>query len=155
MRKAEFEKFIKTASVLNIGANNKGHIYKHMHSLWTSDEALIERIIKEGVSGATVFDITVEEIDSYIKAALLDYEDELLDWITDDSDGDNYVASITAKKPIGHGYFKKSWHEWNAGPCKCSDLIVVLKKVERKYDTWVKIVTVYAVPNKQDVENKK
>lgn len=129
------------------------HIDRHLNM---SDSDLIHRLVteknKDGqpLEGATVFDIPQEELLEYIKKALLEFEEELNDWLNDDSDGEDYAPYLDCGKHIGHGYFKSRQHNWNSGAWECSQIVVVLRKEERKYDTTFTIKTCYCEPSIAD-----
>ena len=147
MRIEEFKKLVNKLTLEDIEMNG-GHVLScHDH---VTDSFLINRIINEGKKCATTFDISREEILKSIKETLLDEEFEtpecILEWINDSSDGGLFIAEKEYDTVIGHGFFKAKWHEWSEGAKKCCNMVVVLRKEERTYDTTFKIVTAYPEP---------
>jgi len=154
MQKSTLSNFIDSLDIYEMKAMGC-HIEKHIGN---SDEALIKRAKTDKnedgtkIKGATTFDISEEEIIGYAKKALHEFEDELIEWLDDYSDGSNYQVFIDCGKVIGHGYFNTKGHDWNTGSFGCSQILIIIRKDYRKYDTFFKFITCYAEPNVK--ENK-
>ena len=154
MHKEEFIRSVRALTLADIEIGMRGHVSSHQKM---SDKELINRVVREKRYGASVFDITSEELLEKIKDVLLNEEDGevdgIVEWLNDLGDGDNYVAWKEYNEVLGHGYYHKKWHEWKKGAMKCSELAVVLKKVYRKHDVTYKIITAYCEPSDKDKKN--
>lgn len=144
MKKAEYlhtVEFLTESGIDSVG----GHIFMHKGM---SDSLLIRRLKDEKKFGSSCFDVSEKEVIEIVKKALLDEDNmsDVLDWLNDDSDGENWVVEIENKTPIGHGFFRARWHDWSKGAVPCRTVAVVLAKVCRQYDTTFKIVTAYPEP---------
>ncbi|MBE6021915.1 MAG: hypothetical protein E7231_01625 [Cellulosilyticum sp.] len=157
MQKNEFTRIINGLDVYNMKAMGC-HIDRHLNM---TDSDLIHRVTTtktsdgNGIYGASTFILTEDEVVEAAKLALLDYADELVEWLNDYSDGDSYVAEFDCDKLLGHGFYSYKWHNWNDGACECHRIVVVLAKAMRKDDMGFKFVTCYCEPTDEDIENCK
>ena len=139
MQNSEFEKLVNGLCLETIDMNG-GHTFLHRH---ISDEELMKRVKNSNILAATVFDIEDNDVLEYAKKALLEFEPDLIDWLNDDKDEEDYVAYFNAGVPIGPGYYKAKWHEWKNGPVECDTIAVVCRKRDRKYDSTFKVVSLF------------
>lgn len=154
----QYNEFIRTINMLDV-YNMKAmgcHIDRHMNM---TDSDLIHRVTKTKTSdgnslyGAFTFaGLTADEIVEAAKLALMDYAEELVEWLNDYSDGDSYVAMFDCDKVLGHGFYNYKWHNWNDGACECHRIVVVLDKCERRNDIGFKFITCYCEPTDEDIE---
>ena len=154
----QYNEFIRTINMLDV-YNMKAmgcHIDRHLNM---SDSDLIHRVTTAKTSdgnslyGASTFaGITADEIVEAAKLALMDYAEELVEWLNDYSDGDSYVATFDCDKVLGHGFYNYKWHNWNDGACECHRIVVVLCKCERRDDIGFKFITCYCEPTDEDIE---
>ena len=157
MQREEFLRTINGLDVYNMKAMGC-HIDRHLNM---SDSDLIHRATTAKTSdgsslfGASTFTVSAEEVVEAAKMALYDYAEELVEWLNDYSDGEDYVAEFECDKNLGHGFYNMKWHNWNDGACECHRIAVVLTKVMRKDDTAFKFVTCYCEPTDADIENCK
>lgn len=148
MHKEEFQKIVRNLCLETIDAEG-GHIYIHKNK---DDSELMKRAKAESIFGASSFTCDAETLVECIRKALYNYEADLLDWLQDNSDGDDYSAECLFEEPIGKGYYNAKWHEWSKGAVQCKRIVVVLRKVERTYDTTFSIVTAYCEPSEEDMK---
>ena len=148
MRKEEFLRKVSVLDVENMKALGCAHIANHMNM---SDKDLMRRAGKSDIYGASTFTCSAEEIVEAVKMALEDYADELVDWLNDGSDADDYVATFECDEVLGHGFYRTKWHVWDDGACDCHGIAVVLRKVEAKYETTFRFVTTYCEPTQDDI----
>ncbi len=151
INKKDLDTYIQNICVETL-ESEKTHIFKHLKTEWTTDIMLKERAKKENILGSTVFCVSKNEITKLIKEALKEYSSEIIDWLNDESDGEPYIVTNVSEEKIGYGFMKKQWHDWDKGPCNCHETIVVLKKIERKYDSWFRVASVYPIPVESDKE---
>ncbi len=123
------------------------HVEQHIN---VPDSFLKERIIKEGVSAASTFDISNEEVLEKIKETLLEEEYQTIEciaeWLDDPSAELEYSFYKEYEEPIGHCFIKSKKHDWRKGAIKCSEIMIVLGMNINYYgNTWY-IKTVYANP---------
>jgi hypothetical protein len=134
-----------------------GHISRHIKC---EDGFLIDRILSERKELATTFDCSSDEAVELIKTACLDEEWQMpeciKEWLDDESDRDDYAFDFDFDHVIGHGFFKKGWHDWNSGVAYCSRLTVVLRKVELRdgSDTF-RVYSAYPTVTEEDIERTK
>lgn len=149
VRIEDVTKKINTLSVETAEAEG-AHILK-MHA--RLDETQLIRHAKETYEGASTFQCSNEKITMYIRKTLADYADWICDWLNDDSDGEPLECALEMDETVGIGYYRENWHEWNTGAVKSSGIRVVIKKVERKYDTTFSIITAYPYATEADKKN--
>ncbi len=148
MLREEYNKIVNEMTLTSLQAEG-AHISEYHFEL--TDEQLKRRCKslrgEDSVRGATVFDISQQEAIEHIKEVFLDEDFDnpgcVLEWLDDASDGGDFILFKTFNTPVGHGYYRASWHEWKDGPKQCYEIIIVLKKVERRYDTIFQVVTAY------------
>ncbi len=143
-----FEKYVMEITEENIEIDGRCHIFNH---LYIEDQELINRAVQKNIYGASTFDVSIPEIIQAIKDALMEYSVDLTDWVNDPKDYEPMVAILETEKCLGHGFYSTSWHTWRNGACNCHRIAVVLEKIERKYDTFFKIKTVYCEPTDADI----
>ncbi len=81
----------------------------------------------ENVSASTCFlgeEIAAEKI----QRTIIKNQNKILNWLNDYSNGDILIVRCKFCKPIGRGFFKGSWHDWDDGAIYCSACQVVLYK---------------------------
>ena len=144
MRISEYKRIVDNLTMADIEIGMRGHVSRHFGA---ADADLIERIKEEGVRAASTFDITSDEVLSLIKDVMLDetyqYPEMVIDWLGDEADGDNLILYKDYGRKIGHGFFDFKWHNWAKGAMDCTELDIVMKKVQRRYDDIFAIVTVF------------
>lgn len=91
MTQKTFEGMVSSLDYGTIEIEMGGHVF--LHTFESSDDALKNRA-KCGIFGASVYDISKEDVLERIKNTLLDpiNMSDILDWLNDDSDGDDWVA---------------------------------------------------------------
>ena len=126
---------------------------RHFHDHFgLSDRELCDRIIEENKRSSSSVDITKVEAFEMIQTNIIDEEAEwLLDWLNDYSDGENYEIWIDSVKPVGR-VFNKYAHDWRDGAIPASRLVVALKKVESRNETFFVFASVYAEATKEDLD---
>lgn len=146
MTKQEINNFAET-----LCGSEVAHLERHYN---LSDSEMIHRCITEEKNLVTTFTIDEDEIVKQIKGMLLDEynQAEIIDWLNDESDGEPWALEGEMDAPVGRGFFKEHWHEWNAGAANCSLVVLVLKKVERRYDTTFRIASCYPSYSEKDKE---
>lgn len=114
-----------------------------------SEKELIKRVVGNKMSKCSSFFNEYDALD-YIQIAIKDYADDLVDWLNDYSDDEDMEAEATFDVPIGYGYFKESWHDWNKGPVPCSSCKVIFEKDLDHEDRPYRIRTAYPEYTEED-----
>jgi hypothetical protein len=138
--------FLNKVEVLSL--DQIGHLEKHTGQ---TDSDMIHRIVSEKKPVVTSFCLELDDIKTRIRAILREYADEVVDWICDQADGDDFFIYADQHELVGTGFFKEGWHEWNAGPAHCSQILLCLRKVETRNDTTFKIVSCYPYVSDEDI----
>lgn len=147
MKQNTYERKVQTMNYATIELSG-GHLDRHVGN---EDGELIARITERKIDCATTFDCEVDDVISLMQQALLDADNEadVLEWINDYSDGDDWEVYFEFSAPIGHGFYRKNWHEWNNGAVYCSAISVILRKNDNtdSFD----VVTAYPVATEEDI----
>ena len=143
---------MRIETIINTMENRYCRLFngEHIFDMHTEleDKELIRRVSvakheSRPIYGATVFTISEEKIISYIKKILLLRKDMVERWLEDEDDN-LLVITGRFKKPIGHGYFNRKWHDWKTGAADCEMMRVVLKADRNDRYFPFKVVTAYA-----------
>jgi hypothetical protein len=141
------------SKITGLTVDQTGHAVEK-HTVMT-DRELLERIMFEKLQVSSAFH-DAEDVLELIKQVLLDEEYEtpecIEEWLSDPSDGGLFVALKNFHRPVGRGYFREQWHEWSEGAVDCSEIEVVLEKIETVHDTTFKVVTAYPVATETDIQ---
>lgn len=120
-----------------------GHL-KEYH-INKSDDFLRKRSIRERIDASTFLGDT-EDILEMLKQALLDNREELIEYLADTDDFDNWeVFGSLPSNVTGHMYRNSMQHDWERGPIICKSFKIACQKKDSKLNNGFFIKTVYPV----------
>lgn len=119
-----------------------------IHRIVSSRAAKKAGKLKHALKAATAFTVSRATVLELMKQAMEEEASYLADWLSDESDGEDWVVEKEFDFQIGKGFFDAITHEWNAGAAPCSAIRVVLKKTDDA--NLFKVRTVYPIQTESD-----
>ena len=130
-RVANIQKWIKDYITNLKGMENFGHLFeRHLNH---PDEKMMRSCAHEKCT-ITSFTGSEEAIVEAIKSLLLTNCDEIVEWLADDSDNEDWIlyGDLSDFDIQGKCYLNSPKHNWKEGPKECSEFVVVLTKKRSK-----------------------